>query len=86
MEATTELRISCSHVGDGLTTAVIRRSEDSTPEASWFSLSDLLFFLAKSGPQSTKNMISQLSLSQKREANQEWWLSKDGLLKVYPFS
>jgi hypothetical protein len=48
MDQLTELRIVFTHT-EGSVTAIVRRSEEVPITSSWFSLSDVLFFLGLSG-------------------------------------
>lgn len=78
MAGLSELRIVCA----GDSTSLIRRSDNGNLADCWFSLSDALFFLARTGSSSVRDVVSQLDLSQKKDINNEWWVTKDGLLKV----
>lgn len=83
-EPLTKLTIVCVNASDGtVTQGIIRRTDNPMLSAIWFSLNDLLFFLGLKSPSaSVKSLVSQLAASQKKEMMREWWLSRDGFVKV----
>lgn len=78
-----ELRIS-THTSEGSVVSIIRR--DQSQPSFWFSLADTLYYINKPASESAMQKVAEhLAPSQIRIGEKEYWLSREGLLKVPPF-